>query len=86
MIEYKTTSNPDVFDVVETRSNAISVNKLKAQITAVEADIEKFKIKTKPDAETLQFWNSHAVHPELQEQKDKLSALVSQLEGMSLGT
>jgi len=56
---YEKTDDPNIIKQIETYSNEIDIDKLEAEIKDLEQQIEDApKPKTKPDQETLDYYNA----------------------------
>lgn len=86
-IEYEATDNPDVFTRREIREAPLSLRTIRKQIQDIDKQIQALPApKTRPDQETLEFWNAMYVtqidREELVKQRAERVALVERLKAL----
>lgn len=73
MTEYKKTNNPNIIKKIEIIESEIHLDKLEKQISELKAQLDNTpKPKTKPDQETLDYWNSQLEMIEREELEKRL--------------
>lgn len=84
MPTYEKTSNPNIIKKTETVESEILLDKLREQIADLESQIASMpKVKTKPDQETLDYWNTFIMPAQdIQAELDSKKSMLSQLEAL----
>jgi len=79
MIKYKKTDNPNIIKKIEIIENEIHLDKLEKEISELKAQLDNMpKPKTKPDQETLDYWNE--MH--IREDREELERQLKEKEGL----
>lgn len=85
-VRYEKTADPNIIKRIETVETEIHLDKLEKQVSALEAEIAAVPAaKTKPDQETLEFWNGH-VRPGMSEiaaDLDRKAGLLRELKSLA---